>query len=132
MHNELVNLGLEAEPKYVNLGKCFSPGERCKFIKLFQQHKDIFSWTYEDLKTYDTRIVQHAIPIKTGAKSFQKQLRKMHPKLEPLIQNEVKNLLDAKIIFKVRHSEWVANIVPVSKRLGEIRLCVDFRKLNKA
>ena len=54
----------------------------------------------------------------------------MHPKLEPLIQSEVKKLLDARIIFKVRHSEWVSNLVPVRKKSGEIRLCVDFRNLN--
>ena len=56
----------------------------------------------------------------------------MHPKLEPLIQNELKKLLDVKIIFKVQHSEWVANIVLVRKNSGEIRLCVDFINLNKA
>ena len=56
----------------------------------------------------------------------------MHPKLEPLIQSEVKKLLDARIIFKVRHSEWVSNMVPVRKMSGEIRLCVDFRNLNRA
>ena len=56
----------------------------------------------------------------------------MHPKLEPLIQSEVKKLLDARIIFKVRHSEWVSNLVPVRKKSGEIRLCVDFRNLNHA
>ena len=47
-------------------------------------------------------------------------------------QNEVNKLLDAKIIFIVRHSEWVANLVPVRKNYGEIRLCVDFRNLNRA
>ena len=56
----------------------------------------------------------------------------MYPKLEPLIQSEVKKLLDARIIFKVRHSEWVSNMVPVRKKSGEIRLCVDFRNLNRA
>ena len=70
MQHGLVNLGSEVEPKYVNLGKCCSPREICKFINLFQQHKDIFAWTYEDLKTYDTRIIQHVIPIKIGEKSF--------------------------------------------------------------
>ena len=56
----------------------------------------------------------------------------MHPKLEPLIQNEVKKLLDARIIFKDRHSEWVSNLVPVRKKYGEIKLCVDFKNLNRA
>ena len=50
--------------------------------------------------------------------------------MEPLIQNEVRKLLDARIIFKVRHSEWVSNLVPVRKKSREIRLCVDFRNLN--
>ena len=115
----------------MNLGKCCCPGERNKFISLFKQYKDVFSWTYEDLKTYDTNIIQHVIPIKFGVKPYQQPLRKMHPKLEPLIQSEIKKLLDARIIFKVRHSEWVSNLVPVRKKYREIRLCVDFRNLNR-
>ena len=101
---ELINLGSKANPKYVNLGKCCSPGERIKFIILFRQYKYVFAWTYEYLKTFDTKIIQHVVPIKDGVKPFQLPLRKMHPKLEPLIQREVKKILDAKIILKVRHS----------------------------
>ena len=40
---ELINLGTEIEPKYVNLGKCCSLGERNKFISLFKQYKYVFS-----------------------------------------------------------------------------------------
>ena len=89
---ELFNLGTEIEPKYVSLRKCFSPDERNKFISLFKRYKDVFAWTYEDLKSYDTNIIQHVIPIRSGIKPYQQHLRKMHPKLEPLIQNEVKKL----------------------------------------
>ena len=86
---KMINLGTEAEPKYVNLGKCCSPGERSKFISLFRQYKDVLYWTYEDLKAYDTKIIQHVIPMKVGFKPYQHPLRKMHPKLESLIQSEV-------------------------------------------
>ena len=123
MQYELVNLGTKVEPKYVNLGKFCSPSDRRKFNNLFQQYKYFFAWNYEYFKTYDTRIIQHVIPIKAGVKPFQQPLRKMHPKLEPLIQSKVKKLLDVKVIFRVRHSEWVANLVPVRKKSGEIRLC---------
>ena len=40
---ELINLGTQVEPKYVNLGKCCSLGERNKFISLFKQYKDVFA-----------------------------------------------------------------------------------------
>ena len=84
------------------------------------------------MNTYDTRIIQHVIPIKVGVKPFQQPLRKMHPKIEPLIQNELKKLLDAKIIFGVRQLDWVANLVLVRKKSSEIRLHIDFRNLNRA
>jgi hypothetical protein len=63
---------------------------------------------------------------------FQQKLRKMHPKLEPTIQKELNKLLSDKIIFPVRHTQWVSNLVPVQKKNGEIRLCVDVRNLNQA
>jgi hypothetical protein len=37
-----------------------------------------------------------------------------------------------KIIVPLRYSEWVANLVPVRKKNGKIRLCVDFRNLNRS
>jgi hypothetical protein len=47
------------------------------------------------------------------------------------MEKEIKKMLDAKIIIPLRYSEWIANLVPVRKKNGEIRLCVDFRNLNK-
>ena len=40
--------------------------------------------------------------------------------------------MDAKIIVPLRCSTWVANMVPVRKKNGEIRLCVDFCNLNRS
>ena len=70
MQYELVNLGSEVEPKYVNLGKCCLLGERCKFIKLFHQYKEIFSCMYEYMNTYDICIIQHVISINIGINPF--------------------------------------------------------------
>jgi len=52
--------------------------------------------------------------------------------LLPIMEKEVKKLLDAQIIVPLRYSEWVANLVLVRKKSGEIRLCVDFGNLNKS
>ena len=41
-------------------------------------------------------------------------------------------MLDAEIIVPLSYSDWVANLVPVRKKNGEIRLCMDFRNLNRA
>jgi hypothetical protein len=54
----------------------------------------------------------------------------MNPLLLPLIEKEVKKLFDANIIVSLRFSKWLANLVPVRKKSGEIMLFVDFRNIN--
>eukprot|EP00253_Pinus_taeda_P029465 PITA_29465 len=50
----------------------------------------------------------------------------------PLIEKEIKKLFDAKIIVPIRFSNCLTNLVPVRKKSGETRICIDFRNLNKA
>lgn len=83
------------------------------------------------MKVYDTSIIQHVILIKEDHKPFKQKLRRINPLLLPLIEKEVKKLFEAKIIMSLRFSKWVANLVPVRKKSGEFRVCVDFRNLNK-
>jgi len=45
---------------------------------------------------------------------------------------ELTKLRDGAIIKPIRHSSWVSNLVPVRRKNGDIRLCVDFRNLNKS
>jgi hypothetical protein len=129
---EKVNLGTKDNPQCINLGVGCSEQEKPAFIKLFKEFKYVFVWMYDDLKTFDANIIQHVIPMKPQTLPFQQKLRKMHPKLELTVKKELNKLLKAKIIFPVRHTQWVSNIVPVRKKSGEIRLCVDFRNLNRA
>ena len=83
------------------------------------------------LKTYDTTIIQHKIPLETDTIPFIQKLRPISPLLLPVIEKEIKKLLKAKIIIPPRYSKWIANLVIVRKTNREIRLCVDFKNLNK-
>jgi ribonuclease HI len=117
---EKVNLGTSENPQCINLGLGCSRQEKDAFVKLFKEFKDVFAWTYDDLKTFDPNIIQHVIPMKPQTLPFQQKLRKMHPKLEPTVQKELNKLLSAKIIFLVRHTQWVSNLIPVRKKNREI------------
>ena len=58
----------------ISIGKNCTHAERIAFMKLFREFKDVFAWTYEDLKTYDTKIIQNIIPLNEDAKPFQHKL----------------------------------------------------------
>ena len=40
--------------------------------------------------------------------------------------------MKAKFLEVVDDTRWIANIVPVSKKNGRVRMCMDYRNLNKA
>ena len=101
-------------------------------LKLLTEYKDAISQSYEELKTYDPKIIMHNIPLKPDVKPLWQRQRPVNHIIEQLIMKEVKDLLDAKIIFPIYHSTWVENLVLVWKNIGEICLCVDFCNLNLA
>ena len=101
-------------------------------MNLLKIYTDVFSWSYEYLKEYDTSIIQHTIPIKPAEKPLRQKSRRVNPMLLPVIEKEIKKLFNAKIIVTLRFSIWVANLVPVTKNNGEIRLCIHFKILKKS
>jgi hypothetical protein len=47
------------------------------------------------------------------------------------VKKEVERLIEANFIRPCRYAEWISNIVPVYKKNGKMRVCIDFRDLNR-
>ena len=54
----------------------------------------------------------------------------MSKEVELKVKEEIEKLLKAKFIKHTRYVQWLANIVPMMKKNGKLRVCVDFRDLN--
>lgn len=50
-------------------------------MDLVREYKDVFAWSYDELKAYDPKIINHAIPLKEGVKPFRQRQRHMNPKV---------------------------------------------------
>ena len=61
---EECNIGTEDKPKMIKLATSLPADMKNKYIDLFKEFIDVFAWSYEDLKAYDTDIIQHKIPLK--------------------------------------------------------------------
>ena len=80
----------------------------------------------------DPQIVVHEIKTYAGANPVRQKLHQIHPKKVAAIKAEVEKLLRAGFIYPIALTEWVLNIMPITKKQGTIRVCVDYRDLNKA
>ena len=112
------------------IGQKLSSEIRKPLIDLFRKYRHVFTWSYDDIKAYRKDLFQHVIPLKENVKPFRQKKIPINPTLSPKMQEEFMKLRDVVIIKPIRNSSWVSNLVPVRKKNGSIRLCVDFKNLN--
>jgi hypothetical protein len=130
---EIVNLANEGEePREVKIGTRCAAEQKEALIALLREFHEIFAWSYQDMPGLDTDIVVHKIPLKPECKPVKQALRRMKPEVILKIKEEVEKQLKAGFLSTVTYSDWVANIVPVPKKDGKVRMCVDYRDLNRA
>ena len=51
------NVGTTENPKMIRVSKTLPPIQKLKYIELFKEFQDVFAWSYEDLKSYDTSMI---------------------------------------------------------------------------
>ncbi|KAL6321930.1 hypothetical protein AAG906_035834 [Vitis piasezkii] len=100
---ETIDFGTEDQPRELKIGSPLSTDERDRLIHLLRSYSDVFAWSYEDMSGLDPSIVKE----------------------------EIQKQLSVGFISVVEYPEWLANVVSVPKKDGKVRVCVDFRDLNK-
>ena len=72
------------------------------------------------------------MPIKEELRPFKHLLRRFNSKLMPKIKQKIERLLKASFIRTARYLQWLSNIVPVIKKIGQVSICIGFCNLNLA
>ena len=83
------------------------------------------NWILDDLG-------EMKIPLKPDAKPVCQRPYRLNLRYTDHVKHEIDRMLDVGIIEPVEESEWISPMVVQDKKIGEIHICVDLRKLNDA
>ncbi|CAN6575482.1 unnamed protein product [Malus baccata var. baccata] len=101
---EEINVGTADDPRPLFVSALLPQQMKDELRALLTELKDCFAWSYHEMPGLDRALVEHELRIKPGSG----------------------------FIRTARYVEWLANIVPVLKKNGALRICIDFRNLNLA
>jgi hypothetical protein len=130
---EEIDIGDGDKPRPTFISTNLDSGFREELIELLKEYKDCFAWDYSEMPGLDHSIVEHRLPIKPGYKPYKQPTQKIY-KDEVLadVKKQVERLIEANFTRPCRYAEWISNIVPVYKKNRKMRVCIDFRDLNRA
>nr|GEY06478.1 reverse transcriptase domain-containing protein [Tanacetum cinerariifolium] len=124
--------------------------EKNALITVLKSHKRAIAWKLSDIKGIDPEFYTHKILMEEDFEPAVQHPRRVNPKIHDVIKQEVIKLLDAGLIYPISNSPWVSPVQCVPKKGGftvvenednELiltrlvmgwRVCIDYRKLNKA
>ena len=109
-----------------------TPEEFQDYKNLLEEYKDVFAWGYQNIPGLDPSLAVHKLAISKEKPWVKQAPRRFRSKLAVQIESEVDKLINVGFIREVKYPTWLASIVPVKKKNGQICICVDYWDLNNA
>jgi hypothetical protein len=74
---------------------------------------------------------QQNIKLLPNAKSIKTKQRRWNPKYTTMVKEELGKLLEARFIRPMEITKWVSPVVLTLKKNGKLRVCENYKALNK-
>ena len=100
----------------ITIGATCTPQEITAYKALFQEYRDIVSWSYTEMPDLDPSIVEHRINTWLDITPFLQKQWPLHPSKEVAIKDDIDKLRVDGFIYPIAYTSWVSNPVPVNKK----------------
>ncbi|XP_016185471.1 uncharacterized protein LOC107627125 [Arachis ipaensis] len=132
-NEDLMKVPLTEDPmKFTFVVTTINTEEKDSLIRFLRENADLFAWTPADMPGIDPSVIMHKLAINPEAWPISQKKRNLGAEKRLASLAEVKKLITANFIRKIRFTTWLANVVMVKNSNGKWRMCVDFTDLNKA
>lgn len=129
---EAINLGDDENVRETRISVHLSKELKKEIVDALNEYKDVFAWSYDDMPGLSTDLVVHKLPINPACPPVKQEPGKINRDTTLKIKEEIEKQFQAKVIQVARYTTWLANVVPVPKKDGKTRVCVDYRDINRA
>ena len=89
----LVEDNSEIQLKAILIAKEMLYENKQKLKSLLKQYKDVFAWSFEDMKGLDPAFCQHQIHLNKDAKPIQQQSYRLNPNYVVKVKEEINKIL---------------------------------------
>jgi len=125
-----IDLGTPDNPRPVFISKNIEDDELPEYVSFLREFVDCFAWSYAKMPSLDSKIAVHKLNLQKDIKPVKQGQRKFCPDVMDKIEQEVQKLKSVGFIREEQYPEWLANIILVTKKNGQIRVYIDYRDLN--
>ncbi|GJY76055.1 reverse transcriptase domain-containing protein [Tanacetum coccineum] len=123
---KLKNLPQHLEYAYLHRDKSFpiiissklSERENKSLLQVLEKHKGEIAWKMSDIKGISPSYCTHKILMEDDYKPVIQPQRRLNPKVQDVVKNEIVKLLDSGLIYPILDSSWVSPIHVVPKKGG--------------
>ncbi|GKD42197.1 putative nucleotidyltransferase, ribonuclease H, partial [Tanacetum coccineum] len=124
--------------------------EKASLLQVLEKHKGAIAWKMADIKGLSPSFCTHKIRLEESFKPVIQPQRRLNPKVQDVVKNEIVKLLDSRLIYPISDSPWVSPIHVIPKKGGMTVVLndnnepvisrivtgwlvyIDYRKLNDA
>lgn len=117
--------------KQVSIRRNLSTGTRRELLACLKRNIRVLAWKIEDMPGINLKMACHKLNILPGTKPVWQKRRPCSKAKKKAIAKEIKRLREVGFIKEVKYLIWLTNIVVVPKKNEKMRICIDFRDLNK-
>jgi hypothetical protein len=89
----------------------------------------LFAFNYKDLK--EVTMEQHKIESLPNSILVTTKQRRLNTRYTIMVKEEFDKLLEARFIRPVQTTKWVFLMVLALKKNGKLKVCVNYKALNK-
>ena len=97
---------------------------RNRIMNMLDKHANMW-----DCSLGETKATSHRLALEPGARPYREMLQRTGPGMRKRIAEDIQKMLHAGVLEPAT-SEWASPVVLVSKKVGGLRFCVDYRRLN--